>query len=469
MLKIYNYIIVLVVSVLTVFGVVTLAVAQDNNPRVTTLNPTDLGTFPTDEYKPYYEVHGATDVQFRSWLIDGDFPTGAIAQTMIADFTGDGQLEYHVGGSGGKYIYKPAEDGSWTRFQIRPDRGPTDAGAVALDLTGNGLLDIIAGKAWYRNPGFENGAFLEDEWEEFFYGEVTSGSPVHDQVLADVSGDGRLDMILLEDNFNPTGVRWYRIPEDPTEQWERHDIGIATHQGIAPRGFGDLNGNGHIDIVRADIWWENVNGDGSWWRPHSLGAIHSLPPGRLDDAGFANGTQSWVADINGNGRLDIVQADGEARGARIWWIENLGTNSDGSIEWQRYIIEGGLRNMVDGESVYLGRALGGIHSLCVGDFSGNGRQDIFTIEQDWDRARPGTNPDGNPLALLWENLGEGFDGTILFHEHVISDVNLGGHNTVCEDMTGNGKLDIITKPWTPSENNAVGGNAFILFIENLTQ
>jgi hypothetical protein len=438
-------------------------------PLIEQLTPADLGTFPNGEHVPYYTVHGTSDVQFRAWLVDGNTPaSGSIGQTVIADFTGDGQSEYLVGGSGGKYIYKPAEDGSWTRFQIRPDRGPTDAGAVVLDLTGNGLLDIIAGKAWYRNPGFENGAFLDDEWEEFFYGEVTSGSPIHDQILADVSGDGRLDMIILEDNFNPSGVRWYRIPEDPTEQWERHDIGIATHQGIAPRGFGDLNGSGHIDIVRADIWWENVNGDGSWWRPHSLGAIHSLPPGRLDDAGFANGTQSWVADINGNGRLDIVQADGEARGGRVWWLENLGVNADGSINWQRHIIAGGLRNMEDGESVYLGRVLGGIHSLCVGDFSGNGRKDVFTIEQDWQRARPGPEGEDEPLALLWENLGEGFDGTILFYEHVIADVNLGGHETVCGDMTGNGRIDIITKPWSASENNAVDGNAFILFLENIT-
>jgi len=462
-----KYKIVFTFFLLLSLGFISCATAQSDILRVTTLEPSDLGLFPNGEHEPYYPVHGASDVQFQTWLIDDDFPTGAIAQTVVCDFTNDGRLEYHVGGSGGKYIYKPENDGFWTRFQIRQDRGPTDAGAVVLDLTGNGLCDLVTGEAWYRNPGFENGEFLEEEWEEHIFAEETGG--IHDQILADISGNGRMDVITLNDNLNPIGVHWYEIPEDPNDEWVRHDIGYATHQGIAPNGAGDLNGNGHIDLVRADIWWENVNGDGSWWRPHTLGAIHSLPPGRLDDAGFANGTQTYLADINGNGRLDIVQADGEARGARIWWIENLGTNTDGSIEWQRHIIEGGLRNMVDDESVYLGRAMGGIHSLCVGDFSGNGRADVFTIEQDWDRARPGSSSDGKPLALLWENLGEGFDGTILFHEHVISDVNLGGHETVCADMTGNGKLDIITKPWTPSEDNAVGGNAFILFIENLTR
>jgi hypothetical protein len=61
---------------------------------------------------------------------------------------------------------------------------------------------------------------------------------------------------------------------------------------------------------------------------------------------------------------------------------------------------------------------------------------IFWMKRsDLGRARPGTNPEGNPLAQLWENSGEGFDGTILFHEHVVADVNLGGHETVCKDMT----------------------------------
>jgi hypothetical protein len=292
-------------------GVFKSATAQDQS-RVTNFSPSELGVFPTDEHKPYYQVHGATDVRFRSWLVDDDFPGGAIAQTVICDFTGDGKPEYHIGSSAGKFIYKPEENGSWTRFQIRDERGPTDAGAVALDLNGNERCDLVAGEAWYKNPGFENGQFLADELEEHIFAEVTGG--IHDQILADINGDGRKDMVTLNDNMNPIGVHWNEIPENPEDEWVRHSIGYATHQGIAPNGAGDLNGNGYIDLVRADIWWENVNGDGSWWRPHSLGAIHSLPPSRLDDAGFANETQTYLADINGNGRLDIVHVDGEARG-----------------------------------------------------------------------------------------------------------------------------------------------------------
>lgn len=36
------------------------------------------------------------------------------------------------------------------------------------------------------------------------------------------------------------------------------------------------------------------------------------------------------------------------------------------------------------------------------------------------------------------------------------------------DIDGDGRLDIIGKPWSPGSNNALGGNNFILFLENLT-
>jgi hypothetical protein len=436
--------------------------------QTTTFSPTDLGVFPTEHND---RIHGISNIQFRTHLIDDDFPTGGISQTALCDFTGDGQLEYHVGGNGGNFIYKiNYEDGSWGRTEIRriqPDgsveegRGPTDAAGTAVDLTGNGLCDLIIGEAWYMNPGS-----LDGDWQQFLYAEETGGNPgVHDQEFFDLTGNGRLDMITMNDGTN---LRWYEIPEDPTEQWIRTDIGRAIHNAISPMAFGDLNGNGKIDIARGDIWFENVNGDGSWWREHTLGTLMTLPPGRLDDSGWANGTRTWVIDINGNGRNDIVQVDGETRGSRVWWMENQGTLSDGTVQWRRHIIAGGLRNLVNGESVYYGRVMGGLHSLYVNDFTGNGRPDIVTIEQDWDRARPGPNGEENPRAFLYENLANGFDGTVLFHEHVISDVNLGGHELVGGDVTGNGKLDLITKPWSPGSTNAVDGRAYVIFLENIS-
>jgi hypothetical protein len=460
------------------------ATMAQQGERMVHFTPTDLGTFPGEQYKPFYPVANASPVRFRSWLIDPDFPRGATSQTYLCDFTGDGELEYMVGGSGGRFIFKRQSDDTWIRYQFREDRGPTDVGAVALDITGNGLCDVITGTQWVLNPGFENGDFLwpnpEDQengwqWEAFSIVEGLSGP--HDQTLADLTGDGRLEMIYYQDGANG-GLRWFQIPEDPTEEWVNRIISIpTTHTGLAPSGAGDITGDGRTDIAVGHMWFQNIPRPGGagpiQWVGHNLPAIQSLPVGSLEGipgaAGFVHGTQTWVEDINGNGRNDIVVADAEYVGGRIWWLENLGIGLDGNIRWNRHFIAGGaLERDADGEWQYYGRVLGGIHGMCVGDFTGNGRADIATIEQDWDRARR-PEPNDRPYGLLWENLATSFDGSVTFTEHVISDVNLGaGHEMVCADITGNGRLDIIGKPWSPGSKNALDGNNFILFIENLT-
>jgi hypothetical protein len=458
---------------------------NERPPRVVTFQPRDLGTFPRPEDQPRFPVANASPVQFRSWLIDPDFPPGSTAQTYLCDFTGDGRLEYMVGGSGGRFIFKRNGDGTWSRHQFRADRGPTDVGAVALDLTGNGLCDVITGTQWLRNPGFANGEFAWPnradtengwQWEAFPIAEGLPGP--HDQILADLTGDGRLEMIYYQDGASG-GLRWFQIPEDPTEEWVGRIVSIpTTHVGLAPSGSGDIDGDGRIDIAVGHMWFQNIPRPGGagpiQWIGHNLPAIHSLPVGRLEGtpnyAGYAHGTQTWVIDMNGNGRNDIVIADAELVGGRIWWLENLGTDLDGNVRWNRHVIAGGLLNQdAAGEWQYYGRVLGGIHGMCVGDFTGNGRPDVVTVEQDWDRARRAA-PHDRPKGYLWENLATGFDGSIAFAEHMISDVNLGaGHEMVCADITGNGRMDIIGKPWSPGSNNALGGNTFILFIENLTR
>ena len=54
-------------------------------------------------------------------------------------------------------------------------------------------------------------------------------------------------------------------------------------------------------------------------------------------------------------------------------------------------------------------------------------------------------------------------------EHVILDINLGGHATVVGDVPGNGRLDMMSKPWQASEKNAVAGKIFVLFLENVSR
>ncbi|MBN1673208.1 MAG: VCBS repeat-containing protein [Kiritimatiellae bacterium] len=97
--------------------------------------------------------------------------------------------------------------------------------------------------------------------------------------------------------------------------------------------------------------------------------------------------------------------------------------------------------------------------VCVTDVDGDGDFDLFACEME---AVPG---DGAPRYFIWENVdGRGLQ----WREHVILDVNLGGHDSVLGDITGNGSLDIISKPWRPRRDNALGGKIFVVFLENVS-
>lgn len=390
-----------------------------------------------------------TKIEFRTHIIDDSLLGGSFSNTGLADFDGDGKLEYIMSSrqTGKIYVYKFHRPGYWSKY-IVGENPPTDAGGAVLDVDGDGLPDYLVGGAWYRNSGN-----LNTPYEQIVFDKDIMDNSIHDLVVVDINGDGKTDVMTMSDKHN---LRWYDIPKNPRDPWVRHDIGEAVHGGVAPKGFGDLDGDGDMDVVRTDVWFENVDGKGTKWKIHDLGPFMPLPKGEPTWA--ADAARSWVADINQNGRLDVVQTVEEMRGGRVWWMENLGPDKDGIIQWYRHEIAG------------WDRVLGGMHSLGVADFTGNGKLDVISAEQDWQRARPGANGEENPRYFLWENLGVGPSWSnnpkVEWKEHVIADINLGGHEIVFGDVTGNGKLDIVGKPWTPSDNNALGGKAFVLFLEN---
>ncbi len=69
--------------------------------------------------------------------------------------------------------------------------------------------------------------------------------------------------------------------------------------------MGDLDGDGHLDIVRTDMWFQNMDGDGSRWVEHAIGP-NTPPPPDFQPHFAWNATKAMVVDVNGDGRLDVV-------------------------------------------------------------------------------------------------------------------------------------------------------------------
>lgn len=373
---------------------------------------------------------------YRAHIIDSDLPPGRYAQTALADLDGDGRLEYIVGQQYGSiFWYKYHAPDRWTRHLLGR-QSPSDVGGCVLDIDGDGHLDFIAGGAWYRNSGDPSRPF-----ERFAFDPDLTG--VHDVQAADIDGDGRPEVMTMSDQND---LRWYKIPDDPTQPWPHTVIGPPVHAGMA---VGDIDGDGHLDVVRTNIWYRNIHGDGSAWEEWPIGPNTPPPPDFQPYFAF-DGTCAIVADVDGDGAQDIVFTDAEIPGGKVWWMENV--HGDGRA-WKRREIAGGFTARGDAKV-----RRGAYHSLCVGDFDGDGDLDVLSCEME------GVAGEGPPRWYIWENL-DGRGGQ--WREHVVFDGNLGGHETVVGDITGNGAPDIISKPWRARAENALGGKTYIVFLENL--
>lgn len=342
---------------------------------------------------PRFECHTIAEVGMR------------MGQTALVDIDKDGRLDWVVGQSGTMWWFQYVAPDRWIQHDIG-EGARTDVGGTAFDIDGDGWIDAVAGTAWYRNTGRPR----EERFERYETGAIAN----HDMVAADIDGDGKLDVVACSDDKRHPYLVWYTIPDNPREKWIEHRIGSGIHGGVDPMGVGDLTGNGHNDVVRGNVWFENADGKGTRWIERAV----LTPPdgGRPERYGLA--LKTWVCDLNADGEMDIVQAEADTPDGRVFWWENKGKGKD----WQFHLISANHTNQ-------------DFHSLAVADFDNDGDLDAFS--------------GGGPLSkdaqkcFIWENLdGQGRQ----WRKHLILEGKR-CHEAKAADVDGDGDIDIATKPW----------------------
>jgi len=243
------------------------------------------------------------------------------------------------------------------------------------DVNGDGWDDVlVAGfpgtPAYvYENP---RGKDHHKQWQKHqVFDWVSNESPQ----WVDLVGDSTPELVCTRDGFFGFATI---DPAKPLGTWTFH----AVSEQVAPKrfghglGIGDVNGDGRKDILHAEGWYEQpaTDAEDSRWRHH---------PAKLAD-GYG-GAEMYAYDVDGDGDNDIITSDA-AHDFGLAWYEQ--TQNDGRIEFVRYPIMGSHPS----ENKY-GVLFSELHSVALADIDGDGLKDIVTgktIGRIIARARCGT-------------------------------------------------------------------------------
>ena len=383
----------------------------------------------------YVASPASAQIAFEHHYVSTTFPRlDGFGQSVAGDFNKDGRMDFLIGqhfGTREKRQYLFLNNGTrenWPFHLVTTDN-TADGGVNAMDVDGDGWLDIVSSGSWFRN----NRNPASGPFTKFIYDSASYGG--HDMVIADVDHDGRMDVVVNTDkgdrNGGENGLFWFRIPADPTKPWTKTRIGAAVHSGVWPAGVGDIDGDGDMDVYDR-IWYENADGKGGAWVEHD-----NVGFGRRGRFGYSQ--QSALVDVDKDGDIDIVHGESDFfNDAKMAWSENV----DGKGRtWRLH------------ELPMNGEPAGDFHSVAAADFDGDGDIDVFGAESEWMASRA--------RWFVWENV----DGRGTFVRRTIFE-GLGAHNALVVDADGDGDLDILSKEFAPASWNLLKGGQHADFLEN---
>ena len=267
---------------------------------------------------------------------------------------------------------------------------------IAADMNGDGIPDLVEANTTNSVGillGNGNGTFQAVQT-------FATNVPPVSVAVADVNGDGKLDVAVVAGNSTSTvGVL---LGNGNGTLQPQHTYSVGTSGGPYSVALADINGDGRTDIVVANHITRNAgvlfgNGDGTFGTANTF-----------NTDGYPQSVA--VADLNGDGRPDIIIANPYSSDVSV-----LLSNGKGTFQPQQTYAAGNQP-----------------FSVAVGDVNGDGILDLVA-------ANPISNSPSGPhtFAVL---LGNG-DGT--FQSASLTSTNAISNSASLADVNGDGKLDVL--------------------------
>jgi hypothetical protein len=439
------------------FGVVYAVLAEDVNgdgkPDVVAINPTQVAWFENPTFTKHVILDGATkkdNVSIAATDVDRDgqldFAVGAdwqptntasggslqwirgtrapgpwpmtplgeeptLHRIRWGDVDGDGKPELIVVPLHGRGTKGPDWDGKGARILVfrvpanpRSDKWPVEVADESLHIVHNFI--IVDGEIWTasregvhalkRGPA---GAWQKRKLGDGSPGEIKLGKVNRVRHLATVEPWHSNSIVVYEEPTQTpdpqSGPALKRIVLPG--MWKRAVIETQLNAAHA-LGWGDFDSDGSDELA---VGWRN--------KPAGVAVYKRTPAGAwtrtmVDDGGLA-AEDIAVADLNGDGKPEIIGAGRATGNVRIYWNES-------EPAWKRHVVATGYRNQ----------------TAIAADFTGDGKVDVISNDIDQKKTWLYVAPEWKAVLLD--------ASTNLIHSAVI-------------DVDRDGKMDFIGTRYSP--------------------
>ena len=297
------------------------------------------------------------------------------------------------------------------------------------DLNADGWDDVLVlGFPGDESYWFENPKGAPGEWKKHVAIKVTDNeSPT----WTDLTGDGKPEIVCSQGGFFG-----YASPgQDPTQLWTFVPVSTkaAGERFTHGLGIGDVNGDGKMDILEKNGWWEQPADP----RTQPVWTQHLVP-----FSPQAGGAHMFAYDFDGDGDNDVLTSLAAHSYGLAWFEQSKGP--DGKAVFTQHDIM-----PADPKAPSKGPVFSMLHAIDLADINGDGIKDLVTGKRHWAHA---PQPDGSggdpgvndPAVIYWYEVKPGgTSGNATFTPHLINGDSGVGTQVMVAEMDGQAPPEVV--------------------------